>query len=185
MPASVKVLTGNFEWLTPPLIVGAAEDVLGGVIDCDPAAHMDEKHWVAKRNYTAFTNGLAQEWVGGVFLNPPYKRGLVGSYVDKLICEIVNGNTTRAVVLVNAATDTSWFQNLVAFSDIVGFTEQRIGFVNPETGKAARDTPMGQAIFGINVSPRLFRKAFDDRQDTRTMPSLYYMRPQSPALIIP
>jgi hypothetical protein len=71
------------EWYTPAPFVEAARLVLG-TIDLDPASHKEANRTVkAERFYSEQDNGLAQEWEGRVFLNPP--GGLVGEFWKKLI----------------------------------------------------------------------------------------------------
>jgi len=71
------------QWYTPPDIVEAAREVLGG-IDLDPASHPEANVVVkAARFFTAEDDGLAQVWTGSVFLNPP--GGLVPEFWDELV----------------------------------------------------------------------------------------------------
>ena len=57
------------EWLTPPAIIQAL-----GEFDLDPCAPSDARRpWdTAQRHFCVEQNGLAQEWNGRVWLNPPY-----------------------------------------------------------------------------------------------------------------
>ena len=104
--------TGDNEWYTPPEYIQAAVDVMGG-IDCDPASSVAANKQIAAATfYTAADNGLAQEWHGRVWLNPPYASGLVERFVDKLITEYIAERCTEAIVLTNNASETGWFQRL-------------------------------------------------------------------------
>lgn len=59
------------EWYTPPEIVEAAREVLGG-IDLDPASCEEANKVVrASRIYTIGDDGLSKPWSGHVLLNPP------------------------------------------------------------------------------------------------------------------
>src|SRR6266702_2856765 len=93
------------EWFTPSRYVEAARKVMGS-IDLDPAScEMANRVVRAARYYTKQDNGLAQEWYGRVWLNPPYgsidqsrKMGLA-AFIGKLIAEYHDGNIEQAVLL--------------------------------------------------------------------------------------
>jgi DNA N-6-adenine-methyltransferase (Dam) len=66
--------TGNNEWFTPPQYIEAARRMLGE-IDLDPASHSIAQQAVkAARFYTLQDDGLAREWHGRIWLNPPYAQ---------------------------------------------------------------------------------------------------------------
>jgi DNA N-6-adenine-methyltransferase (Dam) len=71
-------------------------------------------------------NGLEQPWVGNIWFNPPYKRGVIERFVEKLICEFAE--ISQAVVLVDNRTDTQWFHDFARVSSVIAFTRGRIGF---------------------------------------------------------
>jgi phage N-6-adenine-methyltransferase len=118
------------EWYTPPEYIEAARSVMGA-IDLDPASNEIAQEWIkATAYYTAEDNGLAHEWHGRIWLNPPWGR-LTGDFVEKLAEEIAAGRVTEAVVLVNAhATDTDWFSPL--WDGLLCFTDHRINYVSPD-----------------------------------------------------
>lgn len=146
----VSYNSGNNEWYTPADIIEAARKTMGG-IDLDPATSEVAQDVVkATTYYTAETNGLDKPWSGRVWMNPPYASELIGQFVDKLIAELPN--IEQAIVLVNNATETEWFNKLVDKATMVCFPKSRIKFYMPD-GKTG--TPLqGQAIlyFGDNAS---------------------------------
>lgn len=143
--------SGNNEWYTPADIIEAARGVMDG-IDVDPASSDIAQETVkAKTYYTAETNGLDKDWIGNVWMNPPYAGELIGLFVDKLLSEIDCGNTNAAVVLVNNATETEWFCRMIDYATAVCFPKSRVKFYMPDGRKGA---PLqGQALlyFGVNV----------------------------------
>ena len=99
---------------TPAVYIEATRAVLG-TIDLDPASSEIAQTLVqARAFFTAEREGLAQEWHGNVWLNPPYSRDLIGRFVDKLLLEILAGRTQQAILLVHAYTDTGWFRRAAA-----------------------------------------------------------------------
>jgi phage N-6-adenine-methyltransferase len=150
--------SGKQEWYTPSQYIEAARKVMGA-IDLDPASSDEAQKTVrAKRYLTAADNGLNHEWLGRVFLNPPYAAQEVSAFVRKLIEEVEAQRAEQAILLVNNCTDTSWFHE--AFKSCAGvcFTSGRISFDNP-TGSSASPT-QGQAFFYFGERLREFVKVF-------------------------
>lgn len=146
----VSFNSGNNEWYTPADIIEAARKTMGG-IDLDPATS-EVAQEVVKANtyYTVETNGLDKPWSGRVWMNPPYASELISQFVDKLIAELLN--IEQAIVLVNNATETEWFNKLVDKATMVCFPKSRVKFYMPD-GKTGAPL-QGQAIlyFGDNAS---------------------------------
>jgi hypothetical protein len=77
-------LTKFEQWFTPGLHVELAREVLGG-FDLDPASHPAAQERIrAKQFLTPEDNGLAHEWHGRIWLNPPYTQPAIERFVDKL-----------------------------------------------------------------------------------------------------
>ena len=129
---------GNNEWLTPPHIVDMVREVLGE-IDCDPASCNAAQEYIqAKTYYTIETNGLDHSWLGRVFLNPPYQRGLIDRFISHLVSDAA---VTQYITLTNNATATKWCQMLLLHSDVVCFPKKRIRFIslNDDKGGLCKD----------------------------------------------
>lgn len=144
----VSFNSGNNEWYTPVDYIEAARDVMGS-IDFDPASSEIANETVkAGEYYTAETNGLDKTWHGNVWMNPPYASDLIGKFIDKLIDELPN--IEQAMVLVNNATETEWFNKLIPQASAVCFPRSRVKFYMPD-GKTGAPL-QGQAIiyFGIH-----------------------------------
>lgn len=102
---------GSQDWYTPLPHIEAARAVLGA-IDLDPASSAEANRTVrAARYLTEADNGLARDWRGRTWLNPPYS--LAGRFVAKLAAHLADGTVPAAVVLVSLhGMSASWFEPL-------------------------------------------------------------------------
>lgn len=158
--AHVSHNSGNNEWYTPKEYVDAARKCMGG-IDLDPASTKDANEVVrARKFYSEKDNGLAQNWSGRVWMNPPYGKEIIGKFCDKLVESVKSGAITQAVVLVNNATETMWWQSMASIAAAVCFVRGRIRFWYP---KRESFSPLqGQSFLYYGKSWRLFAQAFND-----------------------
>lgn len=119
------------EWNTPQEILRRVLAVMGE-IDLDPCSNSEESPNVpAALHYTEDMNGLAREWHGAVYMNPPY-GDVIGDWVKKLVAEYRAGCVTQALALVPARTDTQWFREFREFPRC--FIIGRLKFGNAENG---------------------------------------------------
>jgi DNA N-6-adenine-methyltransferase (Dam) len=128
---SVMTSSESVEWYTPPLYMKAVRKVLGR-IDLDPASCEAANATVgADRFFAAEDDGLAHEWRGRVWLNPPYGRSLTGRFVGKLLEEHGAGRVEAAIAVLNGYSfDAAYFQPL--FNHPLCFTNHRIPFVHAD-----------------------------------------------------
>lgn len=152
----VSFNSGNNEWYTPQEFIEAAREVMGS-IDVDPASS-DIAQEVVKAGtyYTAETNGLDKTWTGNVWMNPPYASDLIGKFIDKLVDE--RKNYQQAIVLVNNATETEWFNKIISISSAVCFPKSRVKFYMPD-GKTGAPL-QGQAVIYIGENIEKFTETF-------------------------
>jgi phage N-6-adenine-methyltransferase len=150
--AHVANNSGDNEWYTPQRIVDRVHQVMGG-IDLDPASHEDANAIIrAGAFFTEKDNSLGRDWNGRVFMNPPYAQPLISEFCAKITREVLSGNISEAIVLVNNATETQWFQDMAAEASAICFPRGRVKFWHPR--KVSSVPLQGQAIiyFGSNVS---------------------------------
>jgi phage N-6-adenine-methyltransferase len=153
-------LTGDNEWYTPARYIEAARRVLGN-IDLDPASCEAAQATVkARQFFTAEDDGLAKEWRGRVWLNPPYARDLIGEFVAKLVADHQSGSVPSAIMLTHNSADTVWFQTAATAAGAICFTAGRINFTNPNTSQSA--PTQGATFFYFGTDPIRFASVFGD-----------------------
>ncbi|MCO5159655.1 MAG: phage N-6-adenine-methyltransferase [Mesorhizobium sp.] len=152
--------TGENEWYTPGDHIALARAVLGE-IDLDPASsHVANQTVKASRFFSQETNGLEQEWLGRIWLNPPYAQPAIAHFADKMVAEWEAKRVTAAIVLTHNYTDTAWFQKLARAATAMCFTRGRVRFVSP-TGELAAPT-QGQAFFYFGHDVDAFAASFGE-----------------------
>ncbi len=128
MPGVKRRKPYSDEWYTPPDLVKSL-----GPFDLDPCAG-PMAH--ATINIVPPGDGLAFEWEGRVWLNPPYST--VHEWLTKFISH-ANG-----IALVNARPETEWFQNFARGADGFLWLRRRIVFLQAD-GSASRP-PVGSVL---------------------------------------
>ena len=106
-----------------------------GAFDLDVCAIADNAK--ADRYFDPSVNGLAQEWAGRVWCNPPYGSG-IGDWIDHGMAAAACGGAD-VVFLVPARVDTKWFWRLRR-ADIF-FLPGRLKFVGADGGGESAPFP--------------------------------------------
>lgn len=148
----VSFNSGNNEWYTPPEYIAAARAVMGD-IDCDPASSELANEIVGATTYfTVEDDGLAWDWQGRVWMNPPYAQPAINQFCEKFADDYRLGVMSQGCVLVNNATETRWYQRLLEHAAAVCFITGRIKFIDCN-GEATGAPLQGQTIlyFGENI----------------------------------
>lgn len=148
------------EWYTPEQYIAPFREAFGG-IDVDPAScEFANRQVKAKRVFTIEQDGLSKQWKGVVWINPPYASGAVEPFAKKLIEEYESGRSTDVACLVNNATETKWFQSLVAKCSAVCFIAGRIRFLKETEEK---NSPLqGQVILYFGKKASAFSDAYEE-----------------------
>ena len=154
---AVHYSSDSGEWYTPGHIIKAVVQAIGE-IDLDPCSNAGTPIVPARTHFTYLDDGLAREWSGAVYMNPPYGRG-IGEWTEKLRASFEAGDVTCAVALLPSRTDTAWMFALREYPKC--FLRGRISF----SGHAnAAPFPSCAVYFG--AEPERFARAFDGLGDT-------------------
>lgn len=130
-----------------------------GVFDLDAAA--SKENAICERYFDEKMNGLAQNWYGRVWVNPPYSQ--IDKWIDKAIEEVqVKRNCREVVFLVPSRTCTKWFFKAFRAATSIQFIHGRLDFHGPNMRKEKRaNAPFPSVliiltshvpVFGPNVS---------------------------------
>ena len=90
----------------------------------------------AKQYYTIADDGLSQHWSGNIWLNPPYSSKLISRFVHNLRDSYLYGDVSQAIVLVNNATETRWFDTLIEIASAIVFPHGKVKFLVPDIKKS-------------------------------------------------
>jgi site-specific DNA-methyltransferase (adenine-specific) len=141
---SVHFSSASDEWPTPRAYFETVEREFGP-FDLDPCATPASAK--APKYFTKADDGLAQEWRGRVWMNPPYGR-TIGAWMRKAYEAAQAGAVV--VCLVPARTDTAWWHDYAA-KGTVRFLRGRLKF-----GDAKNSAPFPSAlvVFGMPNATR-------------------------------
>lgn len=139
-------------WLTPPDIIPA----LGGwtSFDLDPCAAPEPQPWrtALRMNTEADGDGLALEWFGRVWLNPPYTSAALRAWLRRL------ADHGRGTALIFARTETEAFEQQVwGRASALLFLFGRLHFHFPDGSRAAANSgaPSVLCAYGLEDMDRL------------------------------
>ena len=132
-----------------------------GPFNLDAAASFENA--LCKIFYTGTACGLASQWAGNTFYNPPFRDVL--SWVIKALHEARGGRSSLGILPVGATQ--AWYQHIAIFGTVY-VPDRRIGFLMPDgtwpvnkkggPQSADRDTIfLGMGGVHVNPSPREFR----------------------------
>jgi phage N-6-adenine-methyltransferase len=127
------------EWGTPRELFDRLNHEFG--FDVDVCALPENAK--VDRFFTPDDDGLAQEWRGVCWCNPPYGRG-VGVWLRKAYQSALRGATV--VVLIPARTDTRWWHEWVEGKATVRFLQGRLRFEGGAKYSVREAAPFPSAI---------------------------------------
>ncbi len=138
--------------LTPERVLGLVREAFGGEIDTDPCT-IPSNPVGATTFYCPPTDGAAESWFGGAFVNPPY-----GKARDRWVRRcIAHGERDGhpCILLMPAATDTRIFQAAAESADGVVFVKGRLKFdvLRPNRRQVAASHPSALFVWNANIEP--------------------------------
>ena len=142
MISAALLSSASPDWWTPPHILEASREALGGAIDLDPCTNDGRPNVPAREHFTRADDGLSRPWHGRVYMNPPYGRE-IGRWTAKAIAEAEAGRAEAVIALVPARTDTAWFRPLFRFP--IAFLAGRLRFIDG-SGRARDPAPFPSAV---------------------------------------
>ncbi len=138
---AVHFSSEKIEWATPRDFFGELDKEFAFELD---VCALPENAKCA-RYFTPEDDGLAQEWRGKCWMNPPYGRE-IGDWMRKAYESSQGGATV--VCLVPARTDTAWWHDYAANGEI-RFIRGRLKF-----GGAKANAPFPSAVVIFRGSAR-------------------------------
>jgi phage N-6-adenine-methyltransferase len=131
--------SGTDEWETPREFFEAVDKIFH--FDLDVCA--TQANAKCGRYFTKEENGLAMDWKGICWMNPPYGRE-ISLWVQKAYESSLH-NGTVIVCLLPARTDTRWWHDYVmGYAQGAMFIKGRLRF----SGKGSAPFPSALVIFG-------------------------------------
>lgn len=113
---------GTDEWYTPIEIINSL-----GEFDLDPCAPVRPLWPTARVMYNKNDDGLTKEWFGRVWLNPPYSRPLLTSFIKRMV------DHNNGIALLFNRCDNVMFQDVIfPTAKAMMFLRKRIRFYRPD-----------------------------------------------------
>jgi len=113
-------------------------------------------------------DGLTADWLqdgmgGLVFVNPPYGRGHMRQWAQKIANEARAG--CEIIALVKGDFSTAWWRTLRGEAAAIGYVRERIAFEGGEHGSGN----FASALFYFGPRAHLFAHMFADVADVRVL----------------
>ena len=152
--------SGGDEWYTPAYIIHAARAAMGS-IDLDPASSAAAQETVkADTWFDREADGLKQVWRGRTWINPPYNRGVIDEFADKLLESLGDGGVTECVWISNASFDTPWCQRLMKSASGICLKAERTKFT-PGSGQDESTNAWATILLYFGPHQMQFKREFE------------------------
>ena len=114
------------EWSSPRELVEPLDEAIGG-FDLDPCSGAEQSPF-AEETYTEEDDGLAQDWFGDVWVNPPYSE--MEAWTNKAVKE--SQNAESIYYLCKGDSSTEWWQSAAKDCSLIVAIDHRLQFGDGE-----------------------------------------------------
>jgi hypothetical protein len=152
---------GDGDFYSPPALLTAARSVLGD-IDLDPASCREANREVqAKQYYSWREDGLAHEWAGRMWINPPFPWE---PWVEKFVSEWDAGKIVAAIILCETRVTTAlYFHPMIERCSAVLKMKGRLRFWGPKAGTPDEGHELyyfGSSVSAFSTEYQMFGRVF-------------------------
>jgi len=164
--------SGKQNWYTPEYIINSARNTMGGDFHLDPASSKEANKIVKAHKFiTLEEDALNPEtrWRNDkhiddpirIWMNPPYSRGIMSKFINRLIKELTHLHD-QAIVIVNSDTGTSWYQLLLRNSSAICHFNRRVSFIDGDTMEMVKGNNYSQTVFYFGSNVEDFQLNFNE-----------------------
>ena len=159
MSAGRKNNSPTKHWNTPPKILAVVREFFGGRIDLDPCSN-EHSLVDASVQYKLPEDGLALEWFGNVFCNPPYGRNPENKTSLLNWTNKAAESLAEIIMLIPVATNTRHFYRIWETAQCVCFLkDSRLKFwIDGKEDK--KGAPMACCLVYWGSNSERFNKQF-------------------------
>ena len=126
------------EWSSPRELVEPLASAVDG-FDLDPCSGAESSPF-ADSVFTEDDDGLAKDWYGTVWVNPPYSA--MHEWTSKALAQFKRDNVDRVLYLCKGDSSTDWWQRAAASASVVATIDHRLKF-----GDGENSAPFASHIF--------------------------------------
>ena len=126
------------EWSSPRELVEPLDEAVGG-FDLDPCSGAETSPF-AEETYTEDDDGLAQDWFGDVWVNPPYSD--MDGWTEKATTEAQREAVDSIFYLCKGDSSTNWWQLAAEHAECVCAIDHRLKF-----GDGENSAPFASHVF--------------------------------------
>lgn len=144
-------------WRTPPEVFNKLNKEFGFTMDVAAS----QENALCESFLTEEDDALSRSWGAVNWCNPPYSN--VGPWIDHAMLQKDCSRTT--VMLVNASTDSLWFESAWRGCNEVRIITRRLAFISSSTGNPVSGNSKGQALFIWRAHCKSHCVSLIDRED--------------------